>query len=174
MALENAPPANQQTKRKTLDLKWSLTLRVVAVALICFLVAAALAVYGTYREARQVNENIADIVVRQMQMQLFRIESHIDTMARFPDWDPVVDRVQGSGQCIEYLKPDGSVGRSSCVGVNSAAKPPAWVSSLGAWLLGAHADSVRTVSHHGKTYGTLLVSTETSPRCGKTSRGCSL
>jgi hypothetical protein len=40
-----------------LDLKTSLTLRVVAVAVFCFVIAAALALFGTYREVRQLNEH---------------------------------------------------------------------------------------------------------------------
>ena len=71
-----------------LDLKWSLTLRVVAVALVCFLVAAALALFGTYRDVRQANENVADIVVRQLQNQLFRIEADIDLRRAVPRVGP--------------------------------------------------------------------------------------
>jgi two-component system, NarL family, sensor histidine kinase UhpB len=163
MAVAKAALATQLVNSQNLDLKWSLTLRVVAVAVVCFLVAAALALYGTCRELRQASENVADIVVRQLQVQLFRIESNIDTPARFPDWDPVIDRVQGAGQCIQYIKSDGSVGRSSCVGVDrSNGRPPAWFSSLGSWMLAPHADMARPVSYHGKTYGTLVVTTETA------------
>ena len=61
-----------------LDLKSSLTLRVVAVALFCFLIAAALALLGTYRDVRQLNEHVADVLVRQLQMRLSRIETSRD------------------------------------------------------------------------------------------------
>ena len=64
-----------------LDLKSSLTLRVVAVALFCFLIAAALALFGTYRNVRQLNEHVADVLVRQLQMQLSRIETSRDVAA---------------------------------------------------------------------------------------------
>jgi two-component system, NarL family, sensor histidine kinase UhpB len=144
-----------------LDLKWSLMLRVLAVALICFLIAAAFAFFWAYRDARRVNETVADILARQMQVQLFRIDSDIDAMAHFPDWDPVIGLVQHAGQCIEYIRPDGSVGRSSCVGSNRAdGVPPAWLSSLGAWILGGYADVVRPISYRRKSYGTLVVTTE--------------
>src|SRR5574340_787291 len=109
-----------------LDLKWSLMLRVVAVVFFCFLAAATLALFGTYREVRQVNENVADIVVGQMREQLFRIQSSLYAMANFPDWDPVTEVAQGAGQCVRYTRPDGSFGRSSCIGFNrSIANPPA-------------------------------------------------
>ena len=144
-----------------LDLKWSLTLRVVAVALVCFLIAAALALFGTYRDIRKTNENVADIVVRQLQNQLFRIEADIGLWEQFPEWDPVTERVQSPGQCIQYIKPDGSIGRSSCVGFNQAnGVPQAWFSSLGSWLLAARADVARPVSYHGDAHGTVVVTTE--------------
>lgn len=162
MAVATAALATRPVTSRNLDLKWSLTLRVVAVALACFVVAATLALYGTYRELRQASENVADIVGRQLQAQLFRIESHLDTPARFPDWDPVLERVQGAGQCIQYLKSDGSIGRSNCMGINrGTGQPPAWFSSLGTWMLATHAEISRPVSYNGKTYGTLLVTTQT-------------
>jgi hypothetical protein len=68
-----------------LDLKSSLTLRVVAVALICFVIAAAVALAGTYREVRQLNEHVADILVRQLRIQLSRVATINDVAARFPD-----------------------------------------------------------------------------------------
>ena len=163
MAVARAALATPLVNSQNLDLKWSLTLRVVTVALACFFVAAAFALYGTYRELRQANEKVADIVVRQLQVQLFRIEWNTDAPGRFPDWDPVIDRVQGEGQCVQYIKPDGSVGRSSCVGVNrSDGQLPAWASSLGTRMLGTHTDIARPVSYRGKTYGTLVVTTETA------------
>jgi two-component system sensor histidine kinase UhpB len=145
----------------SIDLKWSLTLRVVAVALSCFLVAAAIAFYATYREVRQVNDSVANNVGRLLELQLFRIGSGIDVAARFPDWDPLIDRVQSAGQCIQYLKADGSVERSSCVGFNRGSdSPPAWFSSLSVWLLSARADVSRPITYRGKLYGTLIVTTE--------------
>jgi len=144
----------------TLDLKWSLTLRVVAVALICFLVAASFALFGSYRDVRRVNDNVADIVARQLQVQLFLIDTKIDVSARFPDWDAVGALVQSAGQCIQYVAPDGSIGRSSCVGFNrDSGIPPAWFSAFGAWLLAGRVDAARPISYRGKSSGTLLVTT---------------
>ena len=163
MAVAKASLAAEPVASPSLDLKWSLMLRVVAVALLCFLLAAALTLFGTYREVRKANETIADIVVRQLQVQLFRIESAIGVAAQFPDWDYVTDGVQSAGQCIQYIKADGSIGRSSCIGVNrSDDAPPAWFSALANWLLAARTEIVRPVAYHGKSYGTLVVTTETA------------
>jgi two-component system, NarL family, sensor histidine kinase UhpB len=163
MAVAKAFLAAEPVASPSLDLKWSLMLRVVAVALLCFLIAAGLTLFGTFREVRKANENIADIVVRQLRVQLFRIESAIGVAAQFPDWDYVTGGVQSAGQCIQFIKSDGGIGRSSCIGVNGAGDaPPAWFSSLGAWVLAGRTDVVRPVSYHGKSYGTLVVTTETA------------
>lgn len=145
-----------------LDLKWSLTLRVITVALVCFLAAAAWILYDTYRDLRHTNEAAADLVVKHLRVQLFRIESNMDAPARFPDWDPVVDHVQRAGQCIRYVRPDGGIGRSSCVGIDQGGQLPAWVASFGGRLLGGHADVARPILYHDKDYGTLAVTTDTA------------
>ena len=101
-----------------LDLKSSLTLRVVAVALFCFVIAAALALFGTFRDVRQLNEHVADVLARHLQFQLSRIETGRDVAARFPDLDLVTEVLQSAGQCVQYVKSDGSIARSGCIGFN--------------------------------------------------------
>lgn len=161
MVVAKSPLAKEPVTAQDLDLKRSLTLRVVAVALFCFLIAAALALFGTYRDIRQVNEKVADILVRQLQIQLFRIESSIDVAARFPDWDPVIEVVQTAGQCVRYVKSDGSIGRSSCIGFNpDIDAPPVWFAALSAWLSAAQANVARPISYRDKFYGTVIVTIE--------------
>jgi signal transduction histidine kinase len=162
MATITASLARRITRSGNLDLKTSLAIRVVAVALLCFLVTAALALFGTYRDVRQANERLADIINRQLQVQFFRIDAGIEAPARFPILEPAIDGVLGAGQCIRFLKPDGSLGRSNCVGVNQGdAAPPAWFLALSAGVLAGRADVERAVVYRGKTHGTLLVTTAT-------------
>ena len=162
MAVTGAATSARAATRQRLDLKWSLILRVVAVALGCFLVAAVLALYGTYRELLRSNEAMADLLVSQLRAHPGRVESHFELQAPFPDWDQVVQRVQTAGQCIQYIKPDGNLGRSDCVGTNLGGDaPPAWFSSLSRWLLGTHPVTTRPLLYLGKTYGTLRVTTDT-------------
>ena len=146
-----------------LDLKSSLTLRVVAVALFCFLIAAALALFGTYRNVRQLNEHVADVLVRQLQMQLSRIETSRDVAARFPDLDPVTEVLQSAGQCVQYVKSDGSIARSSCIGFNRAVgKPPDWFAALCDLIPAARADVARPISYRGRSYGDVVVTIESA------------
>ena len=148
----------------TLDLKWSLTLRVVAVALVCFLVAAALALLGTYRDVRQVNENVADIVVRQLQVQLFRIDPNIDVSARFPDWDAVGDarpkRRSVHPICQGRTAASGARVASASIAAAAPRRPgfPPWADGSSP----AASTIARPISYHGKSSGTLVVTTETA------------
>lgn len=144
-----------------LDLKSSLTLRVVAVALFCFVIAAALALFGTYRNVRQLNDHVADVLVRQLQIQLSRIETSKDAAARFPDLDMVTQALQSPGQCVQYVKSDGSIARSSCIGFNRyIGEPPDWFAALCNWIPAARADVARPVSYRSRSYGTVVVTIE--------------
>jgi two-component system, NarL family, sensor histidine kinase UhpB len=159
MASQKDPPAAGPSP--TLDLKWSLTLRVVTVALLCFVTVAAIALVGTYRDVRRGDESLAEIVVKQLQLQLLRINSNIDLPSRFPDWEPVTAGVQTAGQCIRYVKEDGSLGRASCIGFDASSDgAPHWFASLSGWLFGPPADVVRPVSFRGNPNGTVIVTTE--------------
>lgn len=144
-----------------LDLKWSLTLRLAAAALACFFIAAALALFGTYRDVRDVNARVADILVRRLQIQLSRIEAGIDVTARFPDFDLDSEVLQTAGQCVQYVETDGSIARSSCIGFNrDVGRPPAWFAAFGDWIPAAQADVVRPIVYRDKSYGSVVVTTE--------------
>jgi two-component system, NarL family, sensor histidine kinase UhpB len=143
-----------------LDLKSALTLRVIVVASACFLAAAAFAVYSTAREVRAGNANVADLVARQLQVQLFRIEANLEAPEQFPDWEPVIGYVQSAGQCIHFIRPDGSR-RSGCTGASgNIGWLPDWLSDLSGWTGIARADVTRPISARGKIYGHLLVQME--------------
>ncbi len=145
---------------KHLDLKWSLTLRVIAAALFCFFIAATLTVLGACRDVHQANEHLATIVARQLQLQIFRIDSDTNGVTAFPDWDPVSAIVQSPGQCIEYFNPNDTIVRSSCIGPNrERATLPVWFSTLAAPLLSGRTNAVRLIPCHGRTCGTLRVTT---------------
>ena len=144
-----------------LDLKTSLMLRLVAGALVCFFIAAGLALFGTYRDVRQVNARVTDVVVRRLQIQLSHIESGIDATTRFPDFDLVNEHLQSAGQCVQYVGSDGSIVRSSCIGFNrDIGTPPAWYGAICSWIPASQADVVRPVSYRDKPYGSVVVTTE--------------
>src|SRR5215467_13322133 len=72
---------NRTQYAPSLDLKSSLTLRVVAIALFCFVIAEHWRLFGTYRDVRRLNEHVDNVLVRQLQIQLSRIETGRDVAA---------------------------------------------------------------------------------------------
>src|SRR6201997_3552679 len=144
-----------------LDLKSSLMLRLVAGALACFFIAAGLALFGTYREVRQVNARVADVLVKRLQIQLSHIESGRDATTRFPDFDLVSEHLQNAGQCVQYVESNGSIARSSCIGFNrDIGTPPTWFAALCGWIPAPQTDVVRLISYRDKPYGSVVVTTE--------------
>ena len=145
-------------KTPGVNLKWHLTFRVAAIGLLCFVLASLVAFGGTYRSVRQRNDDVADAVARQLDLQLFRIDTNIDVMSRFPDWDPVADIVMTAGQCIRYVDPAGSVGRASCVASQDAVMPT-WFAGIGG-AIATRAAARRPIAYHAKSYGTLFATTD--------------
>ena len=143
-----------------LDLKSSLMLRLVAGALACFFIAAGLALFGTYREVRQVNARVADVLVKRLQIQLSNIESGRDATTRFPDFDLVSEHLQNAGQCVQYVESNGSIARSSCIGFNHDIGPPTWFAALFGWIPAPQTDVIRLISYRDKPYGSVVVTTE--------------
>ena len=175
MAISSLLPV-ESAALPALDLKWSLMLRVVAAALICFLAAAAFALVRELSRYRQGNE-----ICRRCRRPAaagpalpHRHQHRIP--ARFPDWDPVSERVQSAGQCIQFIWPDGSVGRSNCVGVNSGTaarrrgSPPWAIAPRRARRCRAPDFLSREISGPWSSRPSRLPS---SPRSGRTLRGCS-
>ena len=68
---------------------------------------------------------------------------------------------RAAGQCVQYVAPDGSIARSSCIGFNrDIGTPPAWFAALCNWIPAPQADVVRSISYRDKPYGSVVVTTE--------------
>lgn len=144
-----------------MDLKWLLVRRIVLVALACFIAGSAFTVVATANKVKHQNERLADSVGRQLDLQLVRIGTAIDTPLRFPDWDMVTSFVLQPGQCIRFLDVNGSILRSSCQGVNAAAiTAPDWFLSAHRMFLDAKASASYPISYRGKLHGTVVSSSE--------------
>lgn len=149
-------------KSPRLDLRWYLTLRVTAVALICFVATLTLALIGTRRQVEANNASVASAVARQLEIQLFRVASNMDVMSRFPDWEPVTSVALSPGQCVRYLGPDRSIQRASCLGYYQADLPPTWFNVFLGPVLTPRSTVERPIAYHNKSYGVLVVTAEQS------------
>lgn len=141
-----------------MDLKWLLVRRITLVALACFLAGSALALYKTAREARQHNVALVDMVARQLDLQLSRIDRSADIPARFPDWDVVTSFTLQPGQCVQLVGIDGTIQRSSCAGIDAAASAtPSWFAEAYRFLIGGGLSTARPIAYRGAPQGTIVV-----------------
>jgi len=139
-----------------MDLKWLLVRRITLVALACFAAGAALAIYETAHEARRQNAELVDMVARQLNLQLSRIDRSTDIPKHFPDWDLIANLSLQPGQCVALLGVDGSVQRSSCVGIDAAAhRAPSWLIDAYGLSINRGLSAARTLRYRGAPQGTI-------------------
>ncbi|MDP1602661.1 MAG: hypothetical protein Q8M03_05295, partial [Legionella sp.] len=144
-----------------INLKWHLVRRIVVVAGLCFLAGAAFAVYRAADDARAQNTAIAEAVARQLEVQLFRIDSALDIAERFPDWDAVVSYGLAAGQCVQFANEGGSPLNSSCAGADNRMIPaPGWFASLYRMAFDGTTQAVRAVTFRGKSRGKIIASSD--------------
>lgn len=140
-----------------MDLKWLLVRRITLVALACFFAGSALALYGTAREAKRQNVDVAELVGRQLDLQLSRIDRSTDIPTRFPDWGIVASQSLRPGQCVAYRGADEVELRTSCAGVDaSQASTPAWFFEAYRSLINDHLTATRDITYRGAAHGSVL------------------
>lgn len=144
-----------------MDLKWLLVRRITLVAFACVLAGSSLALYRVAREAHRQNEEVAELVARQLDLQLSRIDRSTDLPARFPDWDVVASYSLRPGQCVEFRGVDTSRQRSTCAGFDAAStRSPQWFSGVYRSFIGGESPAFRIVSNRGVQQGRVIASSD--------------
>lgn len=139
-----------------MDLKRLLVRRITLVALACFLAGSAFVIYETAREAKQQNTELAELVSRQLELQLSRIDRSTDIAMRFPDWDIITTYSLEAGQCVELRSEEGTTQRSSCGGMNTASiNAPVWFYEAYRSFISGSLDAVRPIFYRGASHGTV-------------------
>lgn len=140
--------------RTTIDLRWVLVIRIVLVALLCVSGAALLALRNVATEAAEQNRAVAVSVEQQLATQLFRVETALDRADRFPDFQALANYALRPGQCIQFLRPDGTQQNSMCAGVDRhALHAPQWFVSGYSALFLEHAGAERRLTSRGQDKG---------------------
>jgi two-component system sensor histidine kinase UhpB len=147
-------------KARPIDLKTSLVLRIALVAISCFVLVTAAALWDSDREARAKAASLADLVAKQLSLQIWRINAGFDLSNRYPDWDALIENSSKLGQCVRLEDEQGAMVRSDCVGSLAVQdKAPRWFSALWSYVSPAPTSRSR-VSYKGRDYGTVLVSSD--------------
>ena len=154
--------------RPVFDLKWSLLKQVAAVALLCFLVGAAVSVHQAEQETLKANRAVGDTVGRFLEMPLLAREPQtimrqgIDLQRRFRQMDAFHDQLMSPGQCMQ-LNEAGKDAISRCLGFHGqAGEAPAWFSAFYQRAAGGRMTYERPVTHQGLVLATVVVSSNPS------------
>src|SRR6516165_9851440 len=106
------------------DLKYRLTLRVIAVSTFCFAAIAAYFLFDTDRSMRAGVEKIADITAKTLELQQSKLQWMNNVRSGFPDLDTIAASVMTPGLCIAYRGNGGEMLQRLCGGARGDADPP--------------------------------------------------
>ncbi|GJD71777.1 ATP-binding protein [Methylobacterium gnaphalii] len=143
------------------DLKLRLALRVVALAAICFFLAAICMLIADDRFQRSQMEAIAEVVGKGLELQLEQFSWVRLENTRFPDLELVASPFLLPGLCIEYrAAADATSQRFFCSGTRSAHAPKVFA-TLYRWFR-RDSEVVRPITFGKRVRGFAVVSVDTT------------
>ncbi len=154
-----------------LDLKLRLTLRVAALAALCFAAAAAYLLFETDRAARTRADWIAEMVARDLVLQQGQIHWIKGAPIQFPDLQRIAAALMAPGLCIAYRAPGGEILQRLCSGVapdDSGA--PQLFADLYRHLFEAGRESVHPVNFGKEAHGEAVASIDPQSLIGQSWR----
>jgi signal transduction histidine kinase len=150
------------TGSRRVDLKTSLLVRIALVALSCLIAVAVISIWETQRGEAVRAAATADVIGKQLELQLMRINTGIDSAKRYPDWDALLVNLPIAGQCVQLYGNGGELVRGQCAGTPSALgiSTPAWFVDAWQFVLGGRSSAERTLIYKGESRGRVVVSTD--------------
>ncbi len=132
--------------------------RVVLVALLSLVSAMLVVLFVSHRDIETSDRETAELVSRELQMQLLRISVSADVEERFPDWPPIAVPPAYSGRCIAYFDAPGVMQRNSCIGTAISHQPvPDWFIGFYDLVFPQHQAAKAAVVHRDRSYGSVTV-----------------
>jgi signal transduction histidine kinase len=136
------------------DLKYRLTLRIVAVSAFCFAAGAAYMLFDADRAARARTEAIADLAAKDLALQQSKVDWITVRQRAFPDLEIIATSLIAPGICIAYRAESGDILQRICGGTRGDdADPPPVFAVLYRALFDPGREAVRSVLVRGKTVG---------------------
>jgi len=139
------------------DLKYRLTLRVIALSAFCFASIAAYFLFDTDRSMRAGIEKIADITAKTLELQQNQLQWMNNARPGFPDLDTIATSVMTPGLCIAYRGTSGEMLQRLCGGARDDAEPPRAFALLYRNLFDPGREVVRQVAFRGAKVGEAVV-----------------
>jgi signal transduction histidine kinase len=154
-----------------LDLKLRLTLRVAAVAALCFAAAAAYLLFETDRAARGRTDWIAQMVAKDLALQQGQIHWIKGAPIQFPDLQRIAAALMAPGLCIAYRAPSGEILQRLCSGVAPGdTGAPQLFADLYRRLFDADRESVHPVNFGNEAHGEAVASIDPQSLIGQSWR----
>ena len=140
------------------DLKYRLTLRIVAVSALCFAATSAYFLFDTDRWARARIDTIAEITAKTLTLQQSKINWVNNPRGEFPDLQNIATPLMAPGLCIAYRTNNGDFLQRICGGAQSEdADPPTLFVALYRNLFDPGRETVRPVVSRGEKVGEAVV-----------------
>lgn len=157
--------------KSRLDLKLRLTLRVAAVAVVCFAAATAYVLFETSRSAQARADWMAGLAARDLTLQAGQNSWIKGGLVNFPDLQPIAAVVMAPGLCMAYRDRGGDLRQRLCSGADpDETAAPQLFGAVYRLLFDADLQSVRPVLVHGEARGEVVVSTDPQSLIGRSWR----
>jgi signal transduction histidine kinase len=139
------------------DLKYRLTLRIVAVSAFCFAATSAYFLVDADSSARARIDTIAEIAAKGLALQQSKMDWVASRRAEFPDLQTIATPLMAPGLCIAYRANGDDIPQRFCGGTQREdADPPAVFAALYRRLFDPGREAVRPVLFHGETVGDAI------------------
>ncbi len=136
------------------DLKFRLTLRIVAVAALCFAATSAYALFDADRSARTRIDAIAELTAKDLELQQSKMDWIRGQPSLFPDLQNIATALMAPGLCIAYRVEGGDILQRICGGTRGDdADPPTVFVALYRTLFDPGREAVRSVLFRDKKVG---------------------
>jgi signal transduction histidine kinase len=140
------------------DLKYRLTLRIVAISAFCFTATSAYFLFDTNRLARLRIDAVAEITAKALALQRDKMSWLNSPRSEFPDLQNIATPLMAPGQCIGYRANGGDMLQRFCGGAQSEeADPPALFAALYRNLFDPGREAVASVVFRGEKVGEAVV-----------------
>lgn len=141
-----------------MDLRLSLILRIALVALLGLCAASGYVLLQSDRASTQGALEMANLVGKQVEYQMLRLDTGTDDPVRFPDWDAFLESPRLAGLCVRFVRPSGELARSSCYREGSPEQiAPEWFAGPYRWAFQPGREAIRRVSFRGLDQGAVIV-----------------
>ncbi len=141
-----------------MNLKIHLILRIIGIAVLCFIAATAYELRSVHQQSQQQGQQTAEAISKQLALQLLWGKAGFGDSKHFPDLDVWREFTIAPGTCIRFLSLQKQPVRSFCAGEQSLASvPPAWFANGYRWLFSAGEEIIRPVNFNGQAYGSISV-----------------